>query len=153
MHSVIVESLEEYIAGTLAAAALREFGAHLKSCAQCRREVNTMMEISALFEPLRSDEVVEPRPGFYVRLMQQIGVSQVPSFWSWVSLNSAFGRRVAFASLLTLAVLGSYLISSETKYSVGPTSPESVMAVDQSPASGPLSDRDMMLVTLTSYEP
>lgn len=152
MHSVIVEGLEEYMAGTLDPVALREFSAHLESCGSCRQEVHTMMEISTLFEPLRSDQMIEPRPGFYHRVMQQIGVRQVPSVWSWLSLNSAFGRRVAFASLLTLAVLGSYLVSSETKYSVGPTSPEAVMAVDQSPA-GQSNDRDMMLVTLTSFEP
>jgi len=152
MHSVIVESLEEYISGKLDPATLREFSAHLESCGLCRQEVHTMMEISTLFEPLRSTETIEPMPGFYTRVMEQIGVRQVSSIWSWLSWNSAFGRRLAFASLLTLAVLGSYVISSETKYSVGPTSPETVMAVDQSPVVQP-NDRDMMLVTLTSFEP
>ena len=78
----------------------------------------------------------------------------VPSFWSLFSLDPGFGRRVVFASLLTLAVLGSYLVSRETEYIAAP-SPEAVMAIDQSPAQdlGAARDRDMMLVTLTSYEP
>jgi hypothetical protein len=43
-------------------------------------------------------------------------------------------------------VLGSFLISRESGYSPGPASPETVMALHDT-------NRDSMLVTLTSYEP
>jgi len=53
-----------------------------------------------------------------------------------------------FASLLTLAVLGTVLVSRETAYAPAPTTPEAVMANDQ---GSPTADR--MLVTLAAYEP
>ena len=58
---------------------------------------------------------------------------------------------MVFASLLTLAVLGGYLVSRETD-SVGAVSPEALLAQQDSPAftSGPAQDN--MLVTLTAYE-
>jgi len=56
-----------------------------------------------------------------------------------------------FASLLTLAVLGSYLISRETAYPSGP-SPEAVMAQQELPAFDSAPAPDNMLVSLTAYE-
>ena len=62
-----------------------------------------------------------PAPGFYARVMQQVGQRQaVPSFAGFFALDFAFGRRLVFASLLTLAVLGSYLVSYESEYPTGP---------------------------------
>ena len=146
MHQAIVDSLEEYIGGLLTPAAQRDFDAHLEICAECKREVNGMLDISGLLESLRPAEEILPPAGFCARVMQQVSRSQAPSFWSLFSLDAAFGRRVVFASLLTLAVLGSFLVSRETGYSPGPANPEAVMAEHTT-------DRDAMLVTLTSYEP
>ena len=146
MHQAIVESLEEYIAGGLTPAAQRDFDAHLETCEECSREVNGMLEISGLFESLRPAEEVLPPAGFCARVMQQVGRSQAPSFWSLFSLDAAFGRRVVFASLLTLAIFGSFLVSRETGYAPGPSTPEAVMAEHNT-------NRDAMLMTLASYEP
>jgi hypothetical protein len=87
--------------------------------------------------------------------MRQVAAEPVAaSFFSLFALDGGFARRVVFASLLTLAVLGSYLVTRETNYSPGPPTPEAVMAIEQSPPNAPANnDRDMMLVTLTSYEP
>ena len=57
-----------------------------------------------------------PAPGFYAAGDAAGGgrsrtVHASPSLFS---LDLAFGRRLVFASLLTLAVLGSYLVSRET---------------------------------------
>lgn len=146
MHQVIVESLEEYLTGALPPAAQRAFDAHLESCAACRQEVAGMVEVSSLFESLRPREPVEPPAGFYAQVMQQVGRTQVPSFWSLFSLDAAFGRRVVFASLLTMAVLGSVLVSRESAYAPAPSSPDSVLSARSA-------DRDNILVTLASYEP
>ena len=146
MHQAIVESLEEYIGGVLTPAAQRDFDAHLETCEECRVEVNGMLEISGMFESLRPAEEVLPSAGFCARVMQQVSRSQVPSFWSLFSLDAAFGRRVVFASLLTLAIFGSFLVSRETGYVPGPSTPEAVMAEHNT-------NRDAMLVTLASYEP
>jgi len=146
MHQAIVESLEEYLAGVLPPAAQRDFDAHLETCEDCRREVNSMLEVSGLFQSLLPAEEIIPPAGFCARVMQQVGKSQVPSFWSLFSLDAAFGRRVVFASLLTLAIFGSFLVSRETGYAQGPSTPESVMAEHNT-------NRDAMLLTLASYEP
>ena len=105
-----------------------------------------MLEVSGLFQSLLPVEEIIPPAGFCARVMQQVGKSQVPSFWSLFSLDAAFGRRVVFASLLTLAIFGSFLVSRETGYAQGPSTPESVMAEHNT-------NRDAMLLTLASYEP
>ncbi len=146
MHQVIVDSLEEYLSGILPPAAQREFDAHLETCAECRRSVNGMLDMSGLFDTLRAPSEIAVPAGFYSRVVAGVNRTQTPSFWSLFALDAAFGRRVAFASLLTLAILGSFLVSRESGYSPGPASPEAVMAEHTT-------NRDTMLVTLTSYEP
>ncbi len=154
MHPVIQESLEEYLAGVLPPAEQRRLDAHLATCARCRQEVSGMQEITSLFASLKPAEPIEPSLGFASRVMAQVKEIGSPSVWSLFSLDLAFGRRVVFACLLTLAVLGSYLVTRETEYASGPPTPEAVMAIEQAPPpSAPAADRDRMLVTLASYEP
>jgi predicted anti-sigma-YlaC factor YlaD len=148
MHSVVVDRLEEYLAGVLNPVEQREIEDHLGACASCREEVRSMQEIGELFESLRSEDVIIPSPGFYAGVMEAAQTSR-PSFLSLFGLDWAFGRRLAFASLLALAVLGSYFVSGEADFTVGPT-PVSMMAQDHE-THGP--DRDVMLVTLATYEP
>ena len=71
-------------------------------------------------------------------------------------LEPVFGRRLAFASLLLLATLGTVLMSRETEeYASGP-SPEMILAVERDAplveAGPPLMDRDQMLFTLASHK-
>ena len=153
MHPVIIGNLEEYMSGTLMPASLREFESHLQTCPACREEVRGMREISTFFTTLQPAGELVPPAGFASRVMRQVAAQPAPSFWSLFSLDPGFGRRVVFASLLTMAVLGSYLVSRETEYAPSP-SPEAIMASDQGAApQEQQGDRDKMLVTLTSYEP
>jgi predicted anti-sigma-YlaC factor YlaD len=145
MHQVIVDRLEAYLAG---APGSREFTAHLESCQECRAELREMQEISSALMALRTPEEIAPAPGFYARVAQQVEAERPRSIWGLCLLDPVFGKRVAFASVMTLAVLGSYLISRETEYSAGPANPEVIMA-QQAPAGDP----DVMLATLASYEP
>lgn len=149
MHSVVMDSLEDFLAGALNPAVQREFEAHLSTCDSCREEVRSMQELNELFESLRTEEVLLPSPGFYGKVVREANQESRPSFASLFGLDFAFGRRLAFASLLTLAVLGSYFVSRETDYPSGPT-PVSVMAQEHG-SGGP--NRDNMLVTLATYEP
>jgi anti-sigma factor RsiW len=145
MHQVIVDGLENYFTGT----ATREFQAHLTSCVECRAEVLQMREISRLFDDFKPVEEIAPGPDFAARVMAQAGIQREASWWSVFSLEPAFTRRIAFASLVLLAVMGTYLSSQDVPHSVA-GAPESVMMVDE-PARE--TDRDRMLVTLTSYQP
>jgi hypothetical protein len=79
-------------------------------------------------------------------------MQQPESFWAAV-LEPMFGRRLALASLLVLATLGTLLMTRETEYATGP-SPEMILAVERDAPpmqSGPLLDRDQMLFTLASH--
>jgi anti-sigma factor RsiW len=149
MHSVVLDSLEEYLAGALNPAGTLEFEAHLNSCPGCREEVRSMQEIGELFGSLRSEEVMVPSPAFYSKVRMRVEDETRPGFWALFGLDFAFGRRLAFASLLTLALLGSYLVSNELDIQSGPT-PVTFMAQDHG-TGGP--DRDNMLVSLATYEP
>jgi len=153
MHGVVMESLEEYLSGTLKPAALRDIEAHLSDCEMCRREVAGMREVSQWFGAFRADEAPTPAAGFYARVMREVGHRQaVPSFAGFFALDFAFGRRLVFASLLTLAALGSYLVSYESDYPTG-LSPEAVMAQQESPAYDSAGAQENMLATMKTYEP
>jgi len=153
MHSVVMESLEEYLSGTLKPAAHRDIEAHLSICEPCRQEVAGMREISQLFGVLVPEEAVEAAPGFYEKVAKRVGGRKaVPAFASFFSLDLAFGRRMVFASLLMLAALGSYLVSREGAYPTG-ASPEAVMAQQDSPAFETAPAHEAMLATMTTYEP
>jgi len=145
MHQVILDRLEEHLSGSLG---LREFTAHLETCAECRAEVREMQELSSAFVALRATEQVMPQPGFYARLTELLEGQKARPIWGLFRLDPAFGKRVAFASLMTLTILGSFLITRETEYSAGPPTPEMIMA-QQAPAENP----DSMLATLVTFEP
>ena len=56
MHAVVMESLEEYLSGTLKPAVLRDIEAHLSTCEMCRQEVAGMQEVSQWFGALKAPE-------------------------------------------------------------------------------------------------
>jgi anti-sigma factor RsiW len=154
MHAVMMENLEEYLAGTLDPVALGDIEAHLGTCRMCREEIQGMREVTQLFGCLRPEETEawDAAPGFYARVLAQVSQRKTaPSFANLFALDLAFGRRLVFASLLTLAVLGGYLVSRETAYSAGP-SPEAILAQQNAPAFETARAEDNMLVTLTAYE-
>jgi predicted anti-sigma-YlaC factor YlaD len=149
MHSVIENGLEDFLAGVSGGEDRVRIEAHLKECAGCRAEVKAMREMSELFSTLRSSEAPEPASGFYARVVNRIESQRPVSFWSSL-LQPAFGRRMALASLLALATLGTVLVSREADYSTGP-SPEMILAAErEAPAA---IDRDQMLFTLVSHHP
>jgi anti-sigma factor RsiW len=147
MHALIAENVEDYLAGTLPPASHRRLQAHLETCKECSREIQEMREITELFVSFKIERAMEPSPGFAARVMRDLAARPALSLWSPFA-DLAFGRRVVFATLLTLAVLGTVLVSREGAYAPAPTTPEAVMANDEGSPTA-----DGMLVTLTAYEP
>jgi anti-sigma factor RsiW len=149
MHDVIENGLEEYLGGQVR----RDFQAHLAECEECRVEVRQFEELSGMLRALREPEPVQPDPGFYFRVTQAIESQQQPTVWSIFSLDAVFGRRVAFASLMTLAIVGSFLVSSESGFeNPNANGPEAAMAShDVSIPHESSVDRDRMLVALANY--
>jgi anti-sigma factor RsiW len=153
MHAVVMDSLEEYLSGSLTPAALRDIEAHLSGCNSCREEIRSLQDVSQLFVSLRSDETPEPSLGFYAGVMRQVETRQnpQPATSGLFALNFLFARRLAFGSLLALALLGGFLITHEPEI-VGSPSPEAIMAQQDAPTFDSAPAHDNMLVTLTAYE-
>jgi anti-sigma factor RsiW len=152
MHSVVMENIEEFLAGTLEPAEHQALQAHLNSCELCREEVRGMQSVSLLFASLRTEATFDPAPGFYARVMQKAEATKPVSFFAGIfAMDAAFGRKLVFSSLLTLGVLGGYLISRESSYMAGPT-PDAIMAEQTRAAFESAPAPESMLVTLTNYE-
>jgi hypothetical protein len=154
LHNIVVDELERHLSGT----ASRAFHDHLDECPGCRAEVAAMVEFSQLMQEFRvaPEAVPEPPLGFYNRVASHIVEDQQREAWGLFSPGAAFFRRIAFASLLLLAGLGSFLVTRESSY-ISPgsgTSPASnafVMQHDVSDDHAPSADRDRMFVTLATY--
>jgi len=153
MHDIVVDELERHLSGN----ASRAFYDHLDVCGSCRSEIARMDELSALLRELRPagaegelDPSPQPSLGFYNRVTWHIVENQRREAWGLFSPGAAFFRRVAFASLLLLAGLGSFLVSREASFSGADAA--SIMAQHDPAVSHPESaDRDRMLVTLATY--
>lgn len=153
MHQEIRDSLEKYLNGSPSDIPA-EFHAHLGECSECYSELGLLEAQSQLLRSLRNPDV-EPSAGFYARVMQRIE-AQPASIWS-VLLERRFGLRLALASAALVALLGTYLVTSE------PSGPEqasapAIVRTDTPPAmeanvepepSG--QQRDAVLVDLASY--
>lgn len=149
MHDIVLNELEEH----LAQKASPEFSAHLASCPECRAEVESIAQVSALLSELRPDVEagMEPSPFFYTRVAAGIVEHQNTGHWGLLAPGAAFFRRVAFASLLLLAGLGSYLVMQNGD--VTGTDAATIMAQHDGTADhAASSDRDLMLATLASYQ-
>lgn len=150
MHAVVMESLEDYLAGTLEPAEVRVIETHLNTCERCREEIRGMESVSQMFVSLKSEEQMEASPAFFSGIMEKTGVQRNPSaIAAWFDL--AFGRRLVFASLLTLALTSGYLVTHESHPPAAMT-PAAIMAQQDAPGFDSAPATDNMLVTLTAYE-
>lgn len=149
MHDVIERGVEDYLAGM----ANREFESHLAQCARCREELGGIQRVSGLLSVLRSEDAPAPPLGFTARTMGLIAEEKSRSFWSAFAIDPAFTRKIAFASLLSLAILGSYLASKGTdNMAQADHTPEAVMAShDVSLPSDDPQKMDGMFLTLATY--
>jgi hypothetical protein len=153
MHDIVVNELEKHFSGD----APQSFYDHLEACPPCRAEVAEMDAVfgasqGGLFQAIKSDpdEAPEPRPGFFNRVVGEIVDHQKKEVWGLFSPGAAFFRRVAFASLLLLAGLGSFLVTRES--SEGGADAVSIMAQqDTAGVHSDAADRDRLLVTLASW--
>jgi hypothetical protein len=111
MHQPIRDNLEEYLKGS-ARQVPQEFHAHLKTCGDCARELQEYQAQAAMLQSLRPDIELDPRAGFYARVMDRIEQEGRSSIWSAL-LQPNFGRRLAMASAVLVMLLGTYFVTSE----------------------------------------
>jgi hypothetical protein len=148
MHDSAMNELEKHFSGD----APQSFYDHLAACAECRSEVAAMEDFSLALRELRAEPsaVPEPRLGFSSKVVVEIVERHKKEAWGLFSPGAEFFRRIAFASLLVLASLGSFLVTREN--AAGGADAAAIIAQHDSP-SGPAegADRDQILVTLASY--
>jgi hypothetical protein len=111
MHREIRDHIEDVLRGGNTLQDARE---HLAQCDECRTEVQGMQEQTALIRELRAPEdfAADLRPGFYARVMERIEAEGPISIWN-LFIESAFGRRIAMASLALALLIGVYVVTSE----------------------------------------
>lgn len=163
MHQQIRHNLEDYLRGHRQDSGLpEEFQAHLGECAECARELQSVEEQARVLQSLRNEQNVEPRAGFYARVVERIEQrmeAQRASFWA-PFLDRKFGFRLAVASAALVALLGTYLVTSEPSGPEFASAPTVVYTGDSGAAQtsavqdGTLQQqqqRDAVLVDLASY--
>jgi hypothetical protein len=159
MHEPIRENLEEFLKGS-ARQMPQEFQAHLEACGECAAELRLFESQSKMLQSLRCDGDIEPRAGFYARVMERIEARGPASIWSLL-LEPSFGRRLALASATLVVLLGTYLVTTESGYNGSDNSMASTPVVYDATASQmdvagsdtlqQQRQRDAVLVNLASY--
>lgn len=151
MHDIVVDQFDKYLQGEASAA----FHEHLAACPACHAEVLAMADVTMFLHDLKPDvEPAQPLPGFYNRVAGRIVEQERSDFWGFLAPGSDFFRRMAFASLLLLAGLGSFLVSRErAEGGADAAAIISQIATEGAPASvqNEVADRDRLLVTLANY--
>ena len=112
-----------------------------------------------MLRSLHCEEEIEPRAGFYARVMDRIEQQGRASIWS-ILLQPSFGRRLAIASATLVVLLGTYLVTTEPGDSsvasnpavvVIEDTPQTQVAVGQQDTLQQQRERDAVLVNLASY--
>lgn len=162
MHEPIRENLEEFLKGPTHQMP-QEFQAHLEACEECASELRLLQAQSKMLRSLQCDADIEPRAGFYARVMERIEARGPASIWTLL-LEPSFGRRLALASATLVVLLGTYLVTTEPSYNGGDNSIASnpvTMTYDATTARVDVAagaetlqqqrQRDAVLVNLASY--
>jgi len=153
MHQPIRDNLEEYLKGA-GRKVPQEFQEHVEACGDCAGELRMFQAQTELLRLLRAEPDMEPRVGFYARVMDRIEQDGRASMWS-VLLQPRFGRRLAMASAALVVLLGTYFVTSESTEPLDTTTAQ-VAVTNTSSASDQDSlqqqrQRDAVLVNLAAY--
>ncbi|HEY6390485.1 MAG TPA: hypothetical protein VIX89_04355 [Bryobacteraceae bacterium] len=155
MHQPIRENLEEFLAGATQRIP-QEFQAHLEACEECASELRLLQTQSKMLRSLQCDSGIEPRAGFYARVMDRIEARGPASIWTLL-LEPSFGRRLALASATLVVLLGTYLVTTESGDNSMAANPVTVAYDSNTPLVAGADtlqqqrQRDAVLVNLASY--
>ena len=158
MHDPIRENLEGFLTGS-SRRMPQEFQAHLEACGECANELRLLEAQSKMLRALKADADIEPRPGFYARVIERIEARGPASIWTLL-LEPSFGRRLALASATLVVLLGTYLVTTEPGDNGSASNPVTVADIttqsrmDVATGSDTLQhqrQRDAVLVNLASY--
>jgi predicted anti-sigma-YlaC factor YlaD len=152
MHGSVRDGLEDLLAAKPSAAGSQGLIGHLSSCAECSAELQTMAEQSKLMQSLRASEEMEPTAGFYARVLQRIEERARESIWA-VFIYSPFGKRLAVASFMLAVLLGSYVVTQESRDGHLGGKMTAQEHFDALVAGSQAEQRDVVLANFASYHP
>ena len=153
MHEPLKGRIEDYLHG---GKHMPDVEQHLANCPSCSAEAGEMKKQAELFRSLKFTGELEPDAAFYARLMNRIETQAKPSIWN-IFGESVFAKRLAYASVTFVVLLGAYFVSSTgADQQFANSSPEMLMSDDQHPAqvvgADPQKDREAVLVNLATYQ-
>ena len=158
MHGIVIDEFESHLNGR----ASESFYRHLEACADCRLEVESISSLSQSFAVFRPEGDLAPLPSelFFSKVSNRINEQQKRSIWNLFSMSELVVRRVAFASLMLLAGLGSYLVTQETSYTGVDAAAIMAQHIDMDkdwaneipPSANAPVHRDYMLLQLVDYQ-
>jgi anti-sigma factor RsiW len=156
MERFIEQYLEEYLMGSLEPAKKAEFETRLEAADEYTRQTVAQFTVQGrlLRGAMRAPEDLEPSAGFYGRVLQRIEAQKASAWWLGF-LEPAFSRRLAFASLTLLLLLGFSLYTVHQEPIVVASTPAEVMAapaVDEMTGVDPEQGRETVLVDLAAFE-
>lgn len=114
MHGSMRDRLEALLAAGKGVAEDEGLATHLLSCKECSSEFASMREHSELLKSLRAPGDLEPAPGFYGRVLQRLEACAKDSIWA-TFVYSPVSKRIVYASLTLALMLGTYVITQETR--------------------------------------
>jgi anti-sigma factor RsiW len=112
MDAFLRDILEDYLSGNLSRTRKADLEAHLARHPEAAEQLEQFRLTSSWLVELRAPEGEPqgPEAGFYARVLQRIDREQVEPFWAFF-LQPMVVRRLAFGSLVWLALVGSYVVS------------------------------------------
>jgi anti-sigma factor RsiW len=111
MDSFLRDILEDYLSGNLSRSRKAQLESHLARHPEAAEQLEEFRRTSLLLTELRAPEDAPgPEAGFYARVLQCIEQQRDEPFWTFF-LQPIFVRRLAFGSLMWLAMVGSYVVS------------------------------------------
>ena len=138
MHILLRENLEGYLSGKLPSGEREKLETHLAGCAECRREWELLRDSAMQLRSLRPPQDVDwdMAPGFYAHVIERIEREREIPFWAML-VDPDFGRRVAFACLMLLALLGAYVAGFQPVDYPSQHRPEAILAGRPDPIPSP----------------
>jgi hypothetical protein len=154
MHEPLKGRIEDYLHG---GSHLPDVEQHLANCPACNAEAVAMKQQAELFRSLKSDKEVELDAAFYARVMNRIETQAKPSIWNLFG-ESIFAKRLAYASLTFVVLLGTYFVSSTSTddQQLANSSPEMIMSTGEpqpvAVGTDQQKEREAVLVNLATYQ-
>ena len=155
MHRPARGHLEEFLAASEAGKVAGDLDSHLEGCERCRREAEEMADQARMLRLLGTDEEIEPLPGFYARVLDTLEARRSIGTWAMFA-DPGFARRLTYAALTLVVILGSYLVYLERGPQHDASGPVRLMAAEPlgrtHVGADPQRDRELVLVSLASYQ-